>query len=88
MYNPSVDERIYKRSFVSVGKTDKVLSTKRCYAESGSGKNHNEMSVRPQLDSDQMFVRRIKIPVAKKLDHPSGREICKKNLLNFYFDYQ
>ena len=81
--NESTNDRL-----LALEKQIKVLSTKRCYAESGSGKNRNEMSVRPQLDSDQMFVRRIKIPVAKKLDHPSGREICKKNLLNFYFDYQ
>ena len=62
---------------LALEKQIKVLSTKQSCAESGSYANRNEMSVKPQLDSDQIFARRIKTPVAKKLDYPSGREICK-----------
>ena len=81
--NESTNDRL-----LALEKQMKVLSTTQSCAETGSDANRNEMSVRPQLDSDQMFSRRIKIPVSKKLDYPSGREICKKNLSNFYFDYQ
>ena len=70
--NESTNDRL-----LALEKQMKVLSTTQSCAETGSDANRNEMSVKPQLDSDQIFARRIKTPVAKKLDYPSGREICK-----------
>ena len=76
--NESTNDRL-----LALEKQIKVLSTKQSFAETGSYANRNEMSVKPQLDSDQIFARRIKTPVAKKLDYPSGREIWKKFGLTF-----
>ncbi|PFX16472.1 Collagen alpha-1(VI) chain [Stylophora pistillata] len=68
-------ERIYKPSFVSVGKTDEGFVNKAVlYLKTGSDTNHDEMSVRPPLDFDPIFARKVKIPDAtsKKHDYPPG----------------
>ncbi|PFX16471.1 Peroxidasin-like [Stylophora pistillata] len=67
--NESTNHRL-----LALEKQMKVLSTKQCCTKTGSDTNHDEISVRPLLEFDKIFARKVKIPVAtsKEHDYPSG----------------
>ena len=64
---------------LALEKQMKVLSTRECCVETGSNTNRKEISIKPLLDSDHIFARKIEIPVTKKLGYPPG----KNNLIFF-----
>ena len=70
--NESTNDRL-----LALEKQMKVLSTGDCCVETGSNTNRKEISIKPLLDSDHIFPRKIEFPVAKKLDYPSGKNNLK-----------
>ena len=62
---------------LALEKQMKVLSTRECCVGTGSNTNRKEISIKPLLDSDHKFGRKIEIPVTKKLDYPSGKNNLK-----------
>ena len=62
--NESTNHRL-----LALEKQMRELSTKQCRSKTGSDTNRNEMSARPLLDSDQIFARKVNIPIETSKEH-------------------